>query len=282
LLGSPPALRERGARDGYLYLKNILDPEALLAIRRQVLEVCDRHGWLEPGKPLMNGMSRPGFFAVESNAPEWLGLYREVQKIRDLHALALNAALIDVFRKLFDETVLTHSRNICRIIFPHSEKFTTPPHQDFWHIQGTPETWTCWAPLGDCPRELGGLAILPGSHKGGVLESKEAYGAGGRGIETNPKALWHNNEMSSGDVLLFHSLTVHQGMDNRTSDRLRLSLDYRYQPLSQPVRADSLLPHGRKNSEGEQVWEEVYGEWPTADGLKYYWRGLPIQLLPIK
>jgi len=33
------------------------------------------------------------------------------------------------------------------------------------HFQGVFDTYTCRAPVGDCPTELGGLAVLPGSHK---------------------------------------------------------------------------------------------------------------------
>jgi hypothetical protein len=39
-----------------------------------------------------------------------------------------------------------------------------------------------------------------------------------------------------GDALIFPSLTVHQALPNLTQDRLRVSLDNRYQALSQPNR----------------------------------------------
>ena len=38
---------------------------------------------------------------------------------------------------------------------------TTPPHQDPWYIGGTQEVWTAWVPVGDCPDEFGGIAVLP-------------------------------------------------------------------------------------------------------------------------
>ena len=42
---------------------------------------------------------------------------------------------------------------------------------------------------------------------------------------------------------MFHSLTIHKSLPNQFPDRLRLSVDYRYQPLSHPVTEGSLLPH---------------------------------------
>ena len=65
--------------------------------------------------------------------------------------------------------VLPHPQKIARLWFPQYEEHTTPIHQDFIHIQGTHNVWTAWMPLGDIPRELGGLAVMPRSHKLGVL-----------------------------------------------------------------------------------------------------------------
>ena len=59
-----------------------------------------------------------------------------------------------------------------------------PPHQDFIHIQGSPNVWTAWLPLGDCAHDLGGLSLLVGSHKVGVLAVSRALGAGGLRTDT--------------------------------------------------------------------------------------------------
>ena len=52
-----------------------------------------------------------------------------------------------------------------------------------------------------------------------------------------------------------------------TSDRLRISTDYRYQPRSHRVRDDSLQPHMNW-----LTWEEIYEQWERDDPVKYYWR----------
>ena len=78
-----------------------------------------------------------------------------------------------------------------------------------------------------------------------------------------------------GDVLICHSLTAHQGQDNESGDRLRISLDYRYQPMSHPVREDSLEPHMHFTD-----WEDIYAKWDADDPLKYYWRTWDLQINP--
>ena len=63
--------------------------------------------------------------------------------------------------------------------FPQFVEHTTPIHQDFVHFQGHHDNLTCWTPVGDCPRDLGGLAVLRGSHRvDRVLQHHFSLGAG--------------------------------------------------------------------------------------------------------
>jgi hypothetical protein len=73
--------------------------------------------------------------------------------------------------------------------------------------------------------------------------------------------------MRAGDVLVFHSLTVHKGIPNR-SDRLRMSIDCRFQRVRDPFNPDNANPDGQPLS-----WEQVYGGW-RSDALQYYWTRL--------
>ena len=46
LLEDPPELRKRLRDDGYLFLRNVLPRQEVLALRGQVLECCRGAGWL--------------------------------------------------------------------------------------------------------------------------------------------------------------------------------------------------------------------------------------------
>ena len=261
LLNDPEALRQRARQDGCLFFEGLLPQSDVLDVRRQVLDVCARHGWLAQDNDLMEGIVHAERTVIESSDPRWKSFYCDVLKLRAFHALALHRAIIDALSVLFGEAVLPHSRNICRAMFPQTQTqmHSTPPHQDYFYIGGSDETWTAWIPLGDCPTELGSLAVARGMH--------EAQGAGGRAVDVGEETGWFGGDFQCGDVLFVHSLAVHQGRDNETKDRLRLSVDYRYQPQSHPVRADSLLPHM-----GWQNWEEIYADWDAGDPLRYYWQ----------
>ena len=119
LLEDPHALRQRGEDTGYLFFGGLVPRDPVLEVRRQILEVCKAHGWLEPDTPLDDGVARAGQLLIESTSDHrWKDFYCDVQKVRDFHGLALHPSIIGVLEILLGEQVLAHSRNICRVIFP--------------------------------------------------------------------------------------------------------------------------------------------------------------------
>jgi len=145
------------------------------------------------------------------------------------------------------------------------------------HYQGSTGTLTCWAPVGDCPIELGPLAVLPGSHKvRKVLPHHFSLGAGGLIIDLSQETPrhpeldkpWLSTNFEVGDTLFFPALTVHKALPNVTADRMRISLDNRYEAVGSRIAEHMLVPHMTDVS--PLSWEEVYAGW-KRDDLKYYW-----------
>jgi len=66
--------------------------------------------------------------------------------------------------------------------------------------------------------------------------------------------------------LLFPALTVHKAMENHHFDRMRLSVDFRYQLEGEALTEGCLKPHFQRLS-----WEQIYRDW-KSDELQYYWR----------
>lgn len=272
-LADADGLRARAARDGYLYVRNLLPPADILAVRSSIVAVlvaagwCDREGHVAPTTPRHREVAEDTAF---------MAVYDAVQRLEAFHRLALHPALRALYDTLFAEPALPHPRNIARLMFPGNRGETTPAHQDHLHVGGTPETWTAWIPLGDCPLALGGLALMAGSHREALLPARPSAGAGGAAVDTASLPYpWVGGDMAAGDILTFHAHTVHAGLPNLTPERMRLSVDYRYQPRSLPVRADSLEPH-----HGRLTWEEIYAGWRSTRD-QYYWRALDPQVAPV-
>jgi hypothetical protein len=182
LLDDPAALRRVADEEGVLFFRGLLPREHVMEVRRQLLLVLDGFGWLRKDADLTEGYVNPD--AVR-DLESWGGTgvteaaYLATQKVEIFHRLAHHPDLIRMYEALFGVAVLPHPRNIARLMVPCPAARPTPLHQDFIHIQGTRNVWTCWAPLGDIPIELGGLSVIPRSHKLGVLSVTAAEGAGG-------------------------------------------------------------------------------------------------------
>ena len=264
-------LAARMDRDGYLFLKHLMPVDVLEDLRMRFLRIAADAGWVKSDAALEEGLADLNGFCVEPE-PEYMQIYHHMYSLPEFHEIQHHPNLITMFERMLGEDVLPHPRLIGRTIFPQREAFTTPPHQDFIPIQGTPDTYTAWFPLTDVPNELGGLQMASGSHRSGVYDFKPALGAGGLEVLDPLDGTWVNSPFDLGDVLVFHSLAVHKGLPNRSS-RLRMSIDARYQKVSDPVAPGSLNPHSQPHT-----WEEIYENWP-AGSRQYYWNQWDVEVV---
>jgi len=282
LLGQPQQLRARAAEDGFLYFRQFLPAEPVWELRRQMLEVVKRHGWLKPGTELMDGIVDHDAVAASDACDKSLhaigvtaAAYRDIQSLELFHLLPHHPKLIALFETLLEADVLPHPRHIARVLLPAPSSAPTPPHQDYIYIQGTHRFWTLWFPAGDCPVELGGLSVLRGSHREPVLDVVAGRGAGGReSILCGKDYEWVQGDYACGDIITFPSHMVHKGTPNQLGDRVRLSCDLRFQPAHENIEEKSLQPHM-----DVITWDEVYAGWQN-EKLKYYWKDRELKMSP--
>merc|ERR1711964_453357 len=218
LLNAPDQLRKRATQSGYFFVRNLVSQEAILRLRRDVTAIVERAGWLDEGTNPLDAISTQD--AKLSGTPEFTPIYDAIQRLESFHSIPQDPRLLSVAESLLGEPGMPHPSSIACIIFPARLEHTTQAHQDFVLVQGTPEVWTCWIPLSDCPHEMGGLAVLEGSHMRGILPFHKSTGAGGLRVEPQAlKGLWFSSPFAMGDVLFFHSKTVHQGLPNISGNR---------------------------------------------------------------
>jgi hypothetical protein len=274
LLEDGPALRDRMARDGYLFLRGLLPAEAVLAVRRRLLEKAAAAGWLDGREPIEAGIAEPKA-ACKDPEERYMRVFRGLWADEELHRLRTHPRVLAFFGRLFGEPALPHPMFVQRNIFPQSGEFdfTTGIHQDRVHIGGD-TSYAMWVPLGDCPREKGALAVAAGSHREGILATKVGPGAGGMEIAVPIPGTWVTGSFRAGDALIFEDVTVHKALPNRTRE-IRMSFDARFQPASRPVADTNMVPYS-----GCGTWEEVYAGW-TSTADQYYWRTLAPTVVPL-
>jgi len=274
ILDQPDRIRKRMRFEGYLFFRNLISRDKVMAVRHGVVQACREAGWLKADVPPEEAITDHP--PVMEGDPEWEPVYEKVQKMESFHRLAHEPAVVRVIEAIFEEPVFRLPMTIARIALPDNER-ATPPQQDYFYVKGSTETISCWTPLGNVPAEIGGLVLQEGSHKSGVKATKKHPGVGGNTIDVDPALPWRGTDFRAGDVLFFHCLTTHAARPSLSKDRLRFSLDFRYVGLSHSVSDSWLLPHfywlGPRFS-----WDNLDKGWDPS--FRRYWE--PVQGLKIQ
>lgn len=273
---TPGLLRDQIDFKGYVLIRGLIPQDVLRAVLADVTNILSTAKWLRVGSNPMDCVPEHGA-AYGDPDPIFKQVYQEVFNLESFHALPHYPALRNVMKMLVGDEVLIHPKPIGRLIFPNCERLVVHAHQDYEFMGGDPEFFTAWIPLHDCPVEVGPLRIAEGSHRFGIqqhqsenLHVPEIPGDAVAGDE------WAGGHVNAGDVLIFHSLTVHAASPN-LSEQMRLSLDCRFQDARRVLNPSNLVFAG----ESGKSWEKTYASW-RSDDLKFYWKNMPLKFKPSK
>lgn len=112
-----------------------------------------------------------------------------------------------------------------------------PWHQDLGVLLPEADRSTilsCWVAMTDADEENGCMQVVPGSHRQDLYDHCPTEPQTGI-----PEHLLTLDDamplpMRAGSVLFFGQNLIHGSRDNVSEDRIRISMDLRYQPLGQP------------------------------------------------
>jgi phytanoyl-CoA hydroxylase len=132
----------------------------------------------------------------------------------------------------------------------------TIEHQDHYYLDSDPpgKMIAAWYALEDIHEDAGCFFVLPGSHKGKVLERDNASDFSDhdtfiktiKDLINEGKYEYRSFPLSKGDVLFWHPYTIHGAHNNRDPRFSRKSLTAHYYPGNlKPFHADS-MPKVRK------------------------------------
>jgi len=264
---------ELGSR-GYVLVRDVLPRSAVDNLLSDVTQILSCSGWLKAGTEPRDRIANSAASCGDPD-PEFKKTYRQVFNLESFHTLPHHPQLKAVMKMIVGDRILIHPKPIGRLIFPKSERLRVHAHQDYRFMNGDPECYTVWIPLHDCPTEVGPLQILEGSHHFGFqnhIDEDLHVPEIPTGTEMGDE--WAGGSINAGDVLIFHSLTVHAAAPN-LSDKMRLSLDCRCQDYSRVINPANLAFAGGSG----KSWEEIYQGWSSRN-LQYYWKSLPLNFQP--
>ena len=258
LIGDPTALRARFERDGYVFLRSVLNREEVLDLRADYFGRFDA-ALLAPGTTAREGMfsgTMPGGLPAYGVAGHPA---HDVVRSAAFDRLTRDVRLGAVARDLLGAPVQLLTRRILRH-FHNASANASRAHVDFDYMDGGGDhAVTAWIPLGDCPIDRGGLTYLEGSHRVGRAALDRLRHHTDRPEDRRPvsndlaltaQALggrWLWADFRAGDVALHSPHLVHASLDNH-SRLMRLSVDVRFVPA---------------DAEADPRWA---GDWAADDG----------------
>lgn len=163
--------------------------------------------------------------------------------------------LLDVMESLCGPEIIASSVYRLRPKVPSHKQSAVPWHQDSGYFEPYCDkalVVTCWLPLVDATREKGCMWVRPRQHMDVVLPHRQAEGQPYLIIDhedyipNQPTSDSVCCPVRKGGVLLLTNRTPHASFDN-TTDKVRWSMDLRYQSASLPTNAKiTRLPNESK------------------------------------
>lgn len=244
LLRSPSALRARFARDGYLFLRDVLPLPLVAAARAEVAGRLHDMDEVEapPEAAIATGRSLRTAAGFDRGA-----FWRSVSEGPRLRALSHGDALETIFNSVLGAEPRAHDFIYLRAA---ARGHSTGIHYDYpFFGRASEQVATAWVPVGDVPVSDGALIVVEGSNRfddliatmrtldivrrpehQAALEMSAIELARGRGTRLLTA------DFRAGDLVIFGMFTAHGSLDNHAPrNRVRLSFDIRYQPAHEPV-----------------------------------------------
>ncbi|GAA2267922.1 hypothetical protein GCM10010232_70440 [Streptomyces amakusaensis] len=218
-------------RDGYAVLPGLIPTRLLTDFAAQL---TTRLTPPAPGDPLTR--LRTGA-RIDAQRLRAAGYACEAQ-----HRLTHHGPLAELMAAVLGGPVWAQPRRFLRLVPPGPRVWATEPHQDYRYVQGAVDTLTAWIPLHEVPDGASELRVVPGSHHRGLWPVTTRTG----GTLPHPVGLapgdprWRAVPVLAGDVVVFHSLTVHSTLPP-AGPLGRVSLDVRYQRTTAPLATTALL-----------------------------------------
>lgn len=175
-------------------------------------------------------------------------------------ALITNPKLLDLAESLCGEELVASSVYRLRPKIPNSNNSAVPWHQDSGYFEPYCDdamVLTVWLPLVDATEENGCLWAIRDSHRLPVLPHRHAPTYLEIAEEDLPEGERVCCPVPKGGVLLLTNRTVHVSFDNHT-DRVRYSMDLRYQSASLPTNASFTRLPGDSQPVGEDASDPDY------------------------
>lgn len=208
------------SNDGFVVVNEVLSAHELETLRKRMTEIADGR---VPSFPAENIEFEPG-----ASVPRKINQCAQHDEIFLTHAA--NSRILDVVEMLIGPDIKLFG----------SQCFMKPPgglekpyHQDSAYFTiDPPEIVTCWTAIDDATIDNGCLWVIPGSHRGKLLDHDQPWQVGDRvDMQVRTEQIDFSreipNELAAGSCSFHHSMLLHRSGPNQT-DQPRRGLAVHY------------------------------------------------------
>jgi len=228
-------LKQSFKENGYVYLKNFLDVNKILNLRKKYFSLFPKNSILKENSTEIEGLSNGKKFYVPHGI-KGHPAYNIVRK-DEFNELAHETKILNLISQISNnKNIKVLKRKIIRHFYQHSN-IASKAHIDYTYLnKGTQNVFTAWIPLGDCNIETGGLIYLQNSHnlklesvKVMFPESKDKKWITNDLANLAKKTCkkWMYSDYKAGDIVIHSPFLIHASLDC-SSVYMRLSTDIRY------------------------------------------------------
>ena len=244
LLGDADALQAELAGRGYLYMREFIPRDDVMAARTDIFGRLAEVGEIVP--PVVDGI-----YSGSSRRKEQLddlgAFWKSVCETWSLRRITHGPRLYGLMSAVFGEPARAQDYLFLR---PANRGKFTNLHCDYGFFTRTTETvLTAWIALGDVPISDGPLFVVEGSHRfEDIVASQKGFDVARdthrtAAFDMTPLQLAEardtrllTRDFAAGDMVIFPMFTLHGSLQNVSEhNRVRLSVDVRYQRLSDAV-----------------------------------------------
>lgn len=257
-------IKEKYIKNGFYLAKGLFNKTEIIKIRKEIKKIFNLYYYKSKDKDIIE--------LFKKDFDGFHGCAQACQNLISISRLSNDERLIKLLKKI---GLIFPSINTRPLVSFSSKKtaksdnnWKVPAHQDWPSVQGSLNGVTCWIPLVKINEKLGPLEICPKSHKRGYLHHENS------GVPVLCDKDTENEsflpiKMNLGDVLVFNAFTIHRSGMNKTNDKIRLSMHFRYNDLSEETFIKRKYPRQRIDKYKEEV---LYPGFPTSAEMNEFLR----------
>lgn len=244
---------------GYAILRGLLDEADLAAFIAEYEQLLDRvaRAWLAEGSVaddlgglafgerftrLTHEYGRSFYPFFDTCLPSTISADSPIHLGDATFGLLVHPRLLDAVEDLIGPEIYVNPMHHVRIKPPearvHEHLRNGITAASVWHqdqAAALPEAdetdiLTVWCPVTDALEAHGCMRVVPGAHRAPMLDHRPGMWVPESDLPGEPVTL----PMRRGDVLFLHRRALHASLPN-VSEQVRMSFDFRYQPIGQPT-----------------------------------------------